>query len=486
MEHAPARRKTPRVYRFMLCPASRFDAGAECMQTGRTSIGIATVRALRLSLLVVALLCIPMSQWLAGGAANRSEARAARLLASGIVASCAENNEWTLASWRSVCDRLVAEPDILAARVWDADSLLLAERSVDGSLLSVIASPARGAECLFSFEPVTAPSSFPGGSRLARVDVTLQGGSAGETPIQAAIVLAMGQTAWAWWAAPLLVGLCCVILAIVSGRYLHSKVDKPLALLSRQHFEDGLPAGAVTLVGRRDEWGDVARCIVNLHESAEASRNKADRAERRVAAQLAEQSERIMRDMKRLQREAWMDPLTGVKNRRMMEEKLPALFASQMAAGQDMSLVMIDLDHFKKLNDAEGHRAGDALLRFAGELLRQCMRNNDVAIRYGGDEFVLILPGINALDACAITRRIASLFAQRVRMMVKVEPRPTMTAGIASLHENRPPTPAALLACADHALYQAKESGRGRARICQPDYRPPQPHEAHESTPATR
>lgn len=470
----------------MSCRASRFGAGAECMQIGRTSIGIASVRALRLSLLAAALLCIPMTQWLVDDATAGSDARAARLLATGIVASCDGSNEWTLESWRGVCEQLLAEPDILAARVWDADGLLLAERFVDGNLHPAIASPARSDECGYSFEPVADSSAHAGGSRLARVDVTLQGGSAGEKPVRAAVILALGPTAWSSWAAPLIAGLCCVVLAVVSGRYLHRRVDEPLALLARSEFEDGLPAGAVSLVGRRDEWGDVARCMVNLHESAVASRNQADRAERRVAAQLAEQSERIMRDMKRLQREAWMDPLTGVKNRRMMEEKLPALFASQMAARQDMSLVMIDLDHFKKLNDAEGHRAGDALLRFAGELLRQCTRNNDVAIRYGGDEFVLILPGINARDACAITRRIASLFAQRVKMMVKLEPRPTMTAGIASLHENRPLTPAALLACADHALYQAKESGRGRARICQPDYRPPQPHEAHESTSATR
>jgi diguanylate cyclase (GGDEF)-like protein len=120
---------------------------------------------------------------------------------------------------------------------------------------------------------------------------------------------------------------------------------------------------------------------------------------------------------------------------------------------------MIDLDHFKKVNDTLGHAAGDTLLQFVGQLLRECLRENDFAIRYGGDEFLLILPGVSVDNALRLIRRIMAMFAQRAKMIAPIDPPPTMSAGVASIRHSQPATPGDLLEAADEALYGAKHRG---------------------------
>jgi diguanylate cyclase (GGDEF)-like protein len=139
------------------------------------------------------------------------------------------------------------------------------------------------------------------------------------------------------------------------------------------------------------------------------------------------------------------------------------VFAQVREAGDDLALIMIDVDYFKSLNDTLGHRAGDEVIRFVGELLRQCVREEDLAIRYGGDEFLLVLPGLNAAMATKVADRIVKLFGQQARLLA-VEPKPGMSAGVASLKEHRPGNPPAFLQMADQALYQAKKLGK--ARVC--------------------
>jgi len=125
---------------------------------------------------------------------------------------------------------------------------------------------------------------------------------------------------------------------------------------------------------------------------------------------------------------------------------------------------MLDIDYFKTLNDTLGHRAGDHLLEFTGDLLRQCLRPQDLAVRYGGDEFVLILPAVTAKDARTIAERTVRLFAQQARLL-EVNPKPSMSGGVASLWQHEPETPEGLLAIADEALYLSKRSGKSCVHI---------------------
>jgi two-component system cell cycle response regulator len=163
--------------------------------------------------------------------------------------------------------------------------------------------------------------------------------------------------------------------------------------------------------------------------------------------------------LEHLRRTALTDGLTGVANRRAFDAALDRVVAIATRADTPLSVVIIDLDHFKSLNDSFGHLAGDDVLRSVGAALRSCVRQGDVVARYGGEEFALVLPGATATEAVGAARRVLSSFRG-------VDgPRPvTASLGIAC----RPVhglTGAELLAAADAALYRAKEGGRDQAQL---------------------
>ena len=106
------------------------------------------------------------------------------------------------------------------------------------------------------------------------------------------------------------------------------------------------------------------------------------------------------------------DPLTGLYNRRHFSRVLDQLYAEAQRYNKDLSCVMIDMDGFKQLNDTFGHQVGDQLLVLAGKVISANMRRMDVAARYGGDEFVLLLPHANADEAAGVAQRIRAEFKQ--------------------------------------------------------------------------
>ncbi len=214
-------------------------------------------------------------------------------------------------------------------------------------------------------------------------------------------------------------------------------------------------------VDRDDEIGRLARAFRHVQGDLHEWRERATRLERSIDRRVNAETRRIHAELKRVERKAWTDPLTGLANRRLFDEKLADIFAAQQERGRDLAVIMIDIDYFKNLNDTLGHPVGDDILRFTGELLRQCLRGNDLAIRLGGDEFVLVLPSASAADAMCVAQRTVRLFAQRAQLL-NMSPRPSMSAGVASIWETRAATPEELIRCADEALYRAKRMGRGR------------------------
>jgi diguanylate cyclase (GGDEF)-like protein len=123
---------------------------------------------------------------------------------------------------------------------------------------------------------------------------------------------------------------------------------------------------------------------------------------------------------------------------------------------------MIDMDGFKQLNDSCGHQVGDQLLVMAGKVISANMRRMDVAARYGGDEFVLLLPHASEQDAAQAAQRIREEYRAASAALLKREKGMTMSIGIGSLSRNKPTGADELIAMADAALYQAKERGRDR------------------------
>ncbi len=250
---------------------------------------------------------------------------------------------------------------------------------------------------------------------------------------------------------------------LIGGWWLRRSFVRPLLSLLRSVSSDRRSREAEqTLAERNDELGAIARSLSELQADISQWRDRAEHIERRIDSQVATKTVAIMRDMKRIQREALRDPLTGISNRRLLDERFSAIFAAQREAAQDLSVVMLDLDNFKLVNDVLGHAEGDKVLACVGELLRQCIRANDVAVRYGGDEFLLLLPGTSARAALDLAKRITALFGQQIKTMLGLRPLPSLSAGVASLRHDHPANAHDLIDLADQALYSAKQAGKNR------------------------
>ncbi|MGB7158196.1 MAG: diguanylate cyclase, partial [Tepidisphaeraceae bacterium] len=159
------------------------------------------------------------------------------------------------------------------------------------------------------------------------------------------------------------------------------------------------------------------------------------------------------------------DPLTQLYNRRHFGRVIEQLFAETLRYDKDLSCCMIDLDGYKQLNDAHGHQVGDQLLIMAGKVIAANMRRMDVAARYGGDEFVLLIPHAGGADAAAVADRIRNEFRQASAALLRNGTGVTMSIGVASAKEVSAASSEQLLARADGALYGSKQAGRDRITI---------------------
>jgi diguanylate cyclase (GGDEF)-like protein len=159
------------------------------------------------------------------------------------------------------------------------------------------------------------------------------------------------------------------------------------------------------------------------------------------------------------------DPLTGLVHRRYMEETLAGLLFRARRRSLPLSALMLDIDDFRRLNTSAGHSAGDAVLKSLGQLLLRNVRREDVACRYGGDEFVLILPEMAAPIA---QRRAEALREQLRQLRVEARGKPigplTASIGVAS-YPSQGDTPQTLLSAAEQALQRAQDLGRDRVLV---------------------
>jgi diguanylate cyclase (GGDEF)-like protein len=167
---------------------------------------------------------------------------------------------------------------------------------------------------------------------------------------------------------------------------------------------------------------------------------------------------------------ALSDPLTGLRNRRYFDQRLLAECARADREEKSLALIAVDLDLFKKVNDAHGHAVGDRALGHAARVLQETARLGDVACRVGGEEFSVICPGAEASDAYGIAERFrlalsATAFIYRPRVSL------TITASVGVAIHARGEAPERLVVEADRALYDAKRSGRNRVVLARPHRR---------------
>jgi diguanylate cyclase (GGDEF)-like protein len=187
--------------------------------------------------------------------------------------------------------------------------------------------------------------------------------------------------------------------------------------------------------------------------------------------QLLQRNRDLQELSRRLQTLSTTDGLTGIPNRRALDDRLEIEVARTNRYGIPIALVMLDLDHFKPLNDRYGHQVGDLVLRKVGGLLDSEKRIGDFVARYGGEEFVAVLPHADAAAAVAWAERVRTRLDAMVFEVGAEGITVTASFGVAVArpgHESRE----ALLEAADHALYEAKSAGRDRVMEAQ---RTPEP-----------
>jgi diguanylate cyclase (GGDEF)-like protein len=182
-----------------------------------------------------------------------------------------------------------------------------------------------------------------------------------------------------------------------------------------------------------------------------------------LIAGLARQRTQLIAQRGELARLAAVDPLTGLRNRRAIEEHLHDALSTARRHGLPLSLLVIDLDHFKTFNDRLGHRSGDAVLAHAARVLDGALRTEDAIGRWGGEEFLVVLPGTDEQGAVRATERIRAALAADQPEEAQAHGLPvTVTIGVAEWHQEEM---GELVSRADRALYGGKAAGRDTARV---------------------
>jgi diguanylate cyclase (GGDEF)-like protein len=222
------------------------------------------------------------------------------------------------------------------------------------------------------------------------------------------------------------------------------------ALDSTERMVAGLEAGADDYVTKPINFQELEARVRSLLRIKKLQQEVADREK-----ELSQMNDKLLHI-------SMTDGLTGVDNRRALEQRLHEMFEHSLRLHEPIACVMCDIDHFKKVNDTYGHAAGDAVLKQFAEILRDEAREIDRVGRYGGEEFLLLLPG-TVLDS-AVT------FAERVRHRVEENTfsfeggtlKRTVSLGVASWPHPKIKGREGMLKAADDALYVAKEMGRNR------------------------
>lgn len=257
------------------------------------------------------------------------------------------------------------------------------------------------------------------------------------------------------------VGVLALVAAIPLGFLLIRRIVGPLEGLSQAMLSFSMGKLDVrSTIRRRDELGRLAEAFNQMADQHQQTHM-------RIVRLNAELEERVAYRTHQLRELASRDPLTGLYNRRYFSEVLERCYAEAVRYRTALSCIMIDLDDFKSANDAFGHQVGDKVLQLAAGTIVGQLRTADVAARYGGDEFILLLPQTDADRTHVLGGRIVERFNAELSERV---PGSTvrMSMGIASLQNLEAGNAESLIQAADHALYMAKTAGKNRIVMAAP------------------
>ncbi|MCR9071505.1 MAG: GGDEF domain-containing protein [Alphaproteobacteria bacterium] len=222
---------------------------------------------------------------------------------------------------------------------------------------------------------------------------------------------------------------------------------------------------ATTALASTEDWEEIRTLVDTLRLETEAARysNEALRAE---LANTTGEIAALRRKLEETRTEAMTDGLTGIANRKRFDTLLREAASHAMETGTPLTLLLLDIDHFKQFNDTHGHVVGDQVLRLVGRLLTECLRDTDAPARFGGEEFAVILPETGLEDARGIAERIRKRLNQkRVTRRSSGEDIGVVTISIGVACYDYGESMTKLIARADEALYRAKQNGRNRVML---------------------
>ncbi len=248
-----------------------------------------------------------------------------------------------------------------------------------------------------------------------------------------------------------------------------AKCDRPVIVVTgenvRQTAVQAIRAGAYDYIVKTGEYLFTMPLVVEKNVEAwkvKQENKRLHEQQQQAAREISIKNQQLKESLQKLQQAASTDPLTGLYNRRHFGEVLERCFAEAVRYNQDLACIMCDLDGYKKLNDTLGHQFGDKILQVTAKIVTWNLRVMDVAARYGGDEFVVLLPHASAELATNVGDRIHTQFGVQMKALVPPELPLTMSMGIGSVQHNRPTNSDQLVALADEALYDAKHRGKNQ------------------------
>jgi diguanylate cyclase (GGDEF)-like protein len=219
---------------------------------------------------------------------------------------------------------------------------------------------------------------------------------------------------------------------------------------------------------RRDEFGKLGRAFNSMADEVAFSQNQLLKLNAELEDRVLQRTNDLELANDRLREMAVRDSLTGLYNRRHLGELLERLSAEATRYETDLTCMMVDLDNFKRVNDSLGHHTGDLLLQLAARVVLASIRESDVAIRYGGDEFVVLLPRTSPGEARASAERVLTNFRTDLMRELPEANITSLSIGLASREHDQPSDVMELVNLADEALYLAKAGGKNRITILRP------------------
>lgn len=284
-------------------------------------------------------------------------------------------------------------------------------------------------------------------------------------PSRALVLIRKVPYRTAWLKAVLLVSAGVSAMAALRfytlSRWFERQVVRPLREFARLNIDPHTALNEIPTLepGVWQETVQIARQFESLLKSLNEADARVRRLEQESRRQILHKEVGFDLKLKRAKDEATIDALTKLRNRAFLESDLEPLFQRQQEKNSHLSAVMMDVDNFKGYNDTHGHQVGDSLLQFIGSLLRGGIRPIDYAVRYGGDEFLLLLPDIDSKEAAIVAERLVRLFAQYAAQLSK-DCGVSMSAGVACIPEVPCESGHELVKLADAALYTAKHGGK--------------------------